>query len=74
MDEENQQNENKNPAFESLDYTYFQMEGRNFRRDYRRLEMDFQLQCRYKGAIAFYLILVFSAPPWDWSAVWRANT
>ena len=61
MDEENQQNENKNPAFESLDILISRWKDGTFAEIIDDWKWIFSYSVRYKGAIAFYLILgIFS--------------
>ena len=61
MDEENQQNENKNPGFESLDILISRWKDGTFGEIIDDWKWIFSYSARYKGAIAFYLILgIFS--------------
>ena len=60
MNEENQ-NENKNPAFESLDILISRWKDGTFGEIIDDWKWIFSYSLRYKGAIAFYLILgIFS--------------
>lgn len=60
MDEENQ-NENKNPTFESLDILISRWKDGTFGEIIDDWKWIFSYSLRYKGAIAFYLILgIFS--------------
>ena len=60
MDEENK-NENKNPAFESLDVLISRWKDGTFSEIIDDWKWIFSYSARYKGAIAFYVILgIFS--------------
>ncbi len=60
MDEENQ-NQNKNPAFESLDILISRWKDGTFAEIIDDWKWIFSYSARYKGAIAFYVILgIFS--------------
>lgn len=61
MDEENQQNEHKNPAFESLDILISRWKDGTFGEIIDDWKWIFTYSARYKGAIVFYIILgIFS--------------
>ena len=60
---EENQNENKNPAFESLDILIARWKDGTFGAIIDDWKWIFSYSARYKGAIAFYVILGFLSTP-----------